>query len=97
MGISGPPSDPLRGRITEEHITQILNGQENEYQRAHESENSERRRTTWLTAWFGTLGVGTLIALTMFFGVREQYEIIAAIVTGVLGFAGGFGVGRMRR
>ena len=85
MGIFRPPTDPIRRRITSEHITQILENQEKSDQRYHSSENSDR----WLLAWFGTMGVLATIGLTLFFGIREQYDIIAAIVTGVLGFAGG--------
>ena len=93
MGISRPPSDPIRRRITSEHITQILENQERSGQRNHSSENSDR----WLFVWFGTLILAAAVGLIVFFGIRETYEVVTAIIGGLLGFAGGFGVGRMRR
>ena len=87
MGISGPPSDPARDRITSEHISQALNHRENESRRSH-----------WTVIWFGTLILLAAVGLIVFFGIRETYEVVTAIIGGLLGFAGGLGVGsRMRR
>ena len=87
MGISGPPSDPTRDRITSEHISQALNHREN-----------ESRRFYWTIIWFGTLILAAAVGLIVFFGIRETYEVVTAIIGGLLGFAGGIGVGsRIRR
>lgn len=87
MGIPGPPSDPTRDRITSEHISQVLNHRENESRRSH-----------WTIIWFGTLILAAAVGLIIFFGIRETYEVVTAIIGGLLGFAGGIGVGsRMRR
>ena len=87
MGISGPSTDPARDRITWEHISQALNHRENESRRSH-----------WTVIWFGTLILIAAVGLIVFFGIRETYEVVTAIIGGLLGFAGGIGVGsRMRR
>ena len=104
MSVVGPTSSPLISRFTPEHITQFLNSRENDSLRSHErSENDARRAHSagnserWLTAWFGTLILAAAVGLIVFFGIRETYEVVTAIIGGLLGFAGGFGVGRMRR
>ncbi len=93
VGISGPIQDPISERITSEHITQVLDNRENAALRAHKAGRSER----WLAAWFGTLILAAAVGLIVFFGIRETYEVVTAIIGGLLGFAGGFGVGRIRR
>ena len=104
MGFARPASNPLLSRFTSEHITQILNARENNSLRSHERGESEARRAhsagnseRWLAAWFGTLILAAAVGLIIFFGIRETYEVVTAIIGGLLGFAGGFGVGRMRR
>lgn len=93
MGVVGPAGNPLLRQFTSDHITLWLNNRENDARRAHSAGNSER----WLTAWFGTLILAAAVGLIVFFGIRETYEVVTAIIGGLLGFAGGFGVGRMRR
>ena len=104
MSVVGPTSSPLISRFTPEHITQFLNSRENDSLRSHErSENDARRAHSagnserWMAVWFGTLILGAAVGLIVFFGIRETYEVVTAIIGGLLGFAGGFGVGRMRR
>lgn len=104
LGVRAPASNPLGERITSEHITQALNNRENDSRRISENRENDARRAhsaanseRWLSAWFGTLILFAAIGLIVFFGIRETYEVVTAIIGGLLGFAGGFGVGRMRR
>ena len=93
MGVGGFTENPLSRLFTSEHITQSLNQRENDSRRAHSSANFER----WIAVWFGTAILAAAVGLIIFFGIRETYEVVTAIIGGLLGFAGGFGVGRMRR
>ena len=97
MGFAEPGRNSFVNRLTPAHISQMLEIRESDARRAHESEISERRHTTWLTVWFGTLILLAAVGLIVFFGIRETYEVVTAIIGGLLGFAGGFGVARMRR
>ena len=93
MGVAGPAGNPLLRRFTSDHITLWLNNRENDARRSHSAANFER----WMALWFGTLILATAVGLIVLFGIRETYEVVTAIIGGLLGFAGGFGVGRMRR
>ena len=93
MGVVGPTGNPLLRRITSDHITQWLNNRENADRRAHSAANFER----WILVWFGTIILVAAVGLIVLFGIRETYEVVTAIIGGLLGFAGGFGVGKMRR
>lgn len=93
MGFAEPDRNSFLNRLSPEHISQMLNIRENDARRAHSTGNSER----WLAAWFGTLILAAAVGLIVFFGIRETYEVVTAIIGGLLGFAGGFGVGKMRR
>ena len=90
---AGPMFNPIFRRITSEHLTKILDSTESENIRVHGSSASERK---YQFAYF-VLGLGAIVALLIFFAVREQYEILAAVVTGALGFGGGSGVGKLSR
>jgi len=43
------------------------------------------------------LGLAAVVALIVFFGVKEKYEIIVPIITGVLGLGSGIALGRSQR
>ena len=97
-GFARSTSNPLLNRFTSEHVTQLLNARENDSQRSHERRENESRRSHWTIIWFGTLVLFAAVSLIVFFGIRETYEVVTAIIGGLLGFAGGIGVGsRMRR
>ena len=98
MSVVGPTSSPLINRFTSEHITQFLNNRENDSLRSHERRENQSRRSHWTVIWFGTLILFAAVGLIVFFGMQETYEVVTAIIGGLLGFAGGIGVGsRLRR
>ena len=91
--VSVPRSNPLHQRITSEHIGQIIDKSERDSERAHTSEASERR---YRFLYF-LIGLVAAIALLVFFSVTNEREMLTNVLIALLGFAGGFGLGRARR
>ena len=91
-GFTGPVVNPALNRITSEHINKIIDYTEADSRRESESESSIRK---YAFAYFA-LELCALLALILFFGVREQWAVISSIITGILGFGGGFGLGISR-
>ena len=91
-GFTGPVVNPVLNRITSEHINKGIDYTEADSRRESESESSIRK---YVFAYFA-LGLGALLALILFFGVREQWAVIGSIITGILGFGGRFGLGISR-
>ena len=87
---TSPVLNPILRRVKSEHVTRIIDYTESENIRRHDADASERR---YQFAYF-LIGLAATTSLLVFFAVREQYDMLAAIITGVLGFGGGFGVGR---
>lgn len=104
MGI-GPMANPLHGKMTPEHITQVLElaakHDEREYN-LHKSEqdnDAQDRKSTRRYA-FAAFVVITILILVILVLFRDKPSILIPTLTGVIGlttgFAGGFGVGRWR-
>lgn len=91
--VSVPRSNPLHQRITSEHIGQIIDKSERDSERAHTSEASERR---YRFLYF-LIGLVAAIALLVFFSVTNEREMLTNVLIALLGFAGGFGLGRTTR
>ena len=87
---AGPVFNPVLRRITSEHITQVLDNSEAQSSRDAESERSNRR---YQFGYF-IVGIAALLFLLVFFTLREQYHLLAAVITGAMGFGSGFGVGK---
>ena len=87
---AGPVFNPVLRRITSEHITQVLNNSEAQSSRDAVSERSNRR---YQFGYF-IVGIAALLFLLVFFTIREQYHLLAAVITGAMGFGSGFGVGK---
>ena len=88
--VGGPVFNPVLRRITSEHITQIIHNSEAQSNRDAEADKANRR---YQFAYF-VLGLTALIFLLVFFTIREQYNVLAAVITGAMGFGSGFGVGK---
>ncbi len=87
----GPVVNPVLQRITSEHLTQMLGNAEAQSSRDAEAEKSNRR---YQFSYFIVTIVG-LLSLLVFFTLREQFDLLTAIITGVAGLGAGFGLGRM--
>jgi hypothetical protein len=91
-GVSGQLVNPIIDKVTSEHISKTIDNAEAENKRESEAGYSIRR----YTFLYFVVGLSAVLALIIFFGVREQWAVISSIVTGILGFGGGFGLGRSR-
>ena len=88
--VAGPIFNPIVHRVTSDHITQVINNTEAQSSRDAEAAKSNRR---YQFVYF-IVALAALLFLLVFFTVREQYELLAAVVTGAMGFGSGFGVGK---
>ena len=89
--VSGPAFNPVLSQIKPEHITQLITNTESQGNREAEAEKSNRR---YQFLYF-ILALAALLFLLVFFTIREQYDLLTAVVTGAMGFGGGFGIGRL--
>ena len=90
---AGPMMNPLLRKITPEHIDKIIDHTESDSKRDHDTTRSTRR---FAFAYF----VASLLALgflVWFLTSSEETSLLQTIVTGILGFGGGFGVGKLTR
>lgn len=83
---SGTMPNPIVEKIESGHITQILTN-------VYAANTSERRYTFAYVLLF----LVTIVGLSLFFAVREQYDIVIGIVSLAAGFSGGYGLGRYKR
>ncbi len=86
----GPVFNPVLRRITSGHITQLIANAEAQNNRDAASEKSNR---LYQFLYF-VLALAALLFLLIFFTLREQYSLLAAVVTGAMGFGSGFGIGK---
>lgn len=91
VGITG--FNPILRILTSEHILKILDNRDRSDERAHTSEASERR---YRFLYF-LIGLVAAIALLVFFSVTNEREMLTNVLIALLGFAGGFGLGRTTR
>ena len=91
VGITG--FNPILRTLTSEHLSKILDNRDRSDERAHTSEASERR---YRFLYF-LIGLIAAIALLVFFSVTNNREMLTNVLIALLGFAGGFGLGRTRR
>lgn len=87
---AAPVFNPVLQRITPEHITQLINNDENRSQREAESEKAGRR---YQFAYFAVTLIA-LLFLLVFFTLWERFDVLTAVITGIAGLGAGFGLGR---
>ena len=88
-----PVVNPIYEKFTSDHISTIIDNAENERIRESDADKS-RRRYQFIYYFTGLLAI---IGLAVFFTLNDNEELIAAIVTGALGFFGGLAAGRYNR
>lgn len=89
--LARPIVNPVLGRITSEHITQMISNVEARSNRDADAEKSNRR---YQFLYF-IVALAALLFLMTFFTIREQYHLLASVVTGAMGFGSGFGIGKL--
>ena len=86
----GPMPHPLTSKITEEHVTKIIDNVEKDDQRSFEERKGVRNTTLTIFILILVFIAGFLI----FFTLRGQTEILIPLLTAVVGAGGGYGIGR---
>jgi len=85
-----PQQNPLLRKITTEHISQIIQNANNEDIRDREERGKERNYNYKL---FVTAIIAILLISGLFIWAKET-EFLKYIIGAIIGFAGGFGVGK---
>ena len=88
-----PRINPVREQVTSEHISTALNNRERANEREH-IENTSIRRYQFLYFLIGLLAA---IALIVFFSLTDDRITLTTVIVTLVGFVGGFGVGRGTR
>jgi hypothetical protein len=90
--VSGPVH-PLAKKLTEGHITKIIDNIEKDEDRRFQEGRDVRKMG--LTIFFAILIV--LASLMVFFTVMNRTDILIPLVSALVGFGGGYGIGRSRQ
>ena len=91
-GYSGPMQNPLARKLNEGHITKIIDNTEKEDQRLFQNAREERK--VGLTVFFGILI--PVVGLLVFFTLSNKIEVLIPMLSALVGFGGGYGIGRTR-
>lgn len=91
--IIAPAVNPIAEKINADHIFTMLANAENKRIREDEADKSRR---LYQFAYF-LIGLLAIIGLVVFFTLTDNRDLIAAIITGALGFLGGLAAGRYTR
>ena len=89
--VAAPIFNPVLQRVTSDHLTQIINNVDTQSDREAEAEKSNRRYQ--FAYFFVTIVV--ILGLLVFFAIREQYNVLIPVVTGITGLGSGFGIGKL--
>lgn len=104
MGV-GPMANPLHQKMTESHITQVLDlaskHDEREFQLVTQNQTNEANQNTssrrYLFAVFAIVAILIVIVLFLF---KDKPDVLIPLLTGlgglVSGFAGGFGLAKSK-
>lgn len=90
MKISGPMPNPLMKKITTEHITKIIDSGDKESERDYQREKEERSYNLIIFI----IVILTILLLTGFLVFMKEKDLLMNLIVALLGFAGGFGVGK---
>jgi len=83
--------NPIANKITQEHITKIIDYSNDEDKRDREERKGER--------WHNYLVMVTALVFTfcLILIFKDNSQILIPLITGILAFAGGFGIGKYYR
>lgn len=88
-----PRINPVREQVTSEHISTALNNRE----RANEREHNEKTSIRRYQFLYFLIGLLAAIALIVFFSLTGDRITLTTVIVTLVGFVGGFGVGRGTR
>ena len=91
--IGGERFNPLFRRLSPEHISAMLESSERNAEREHSSQASARR---YQFLYF-LIGLLAAVGLIVFFSLTDDKVTLTTVIVAILGFVGGFGVGRTTR
>jgi len=92
-GYMGPPQHPLAKKLTEDHVTKIIDNIEKDDERGFQNSREERRMS--LTIFFGVLIPVT--GLIVFFALLNKTEILVPLISAIVAFGGGYGFGKSKK
>ena len=92
-GYVGPPPHPFAKKITEDHITKIIDYSEKDDERQFQNSKDERKMS--LTIFFGVLV--PITGLIIFFALLNKIEILVPLISAIVAFGGGYGFGKSRK
>jgi len=92
-GYVGPVPHPFARKLTEHHITKIIDNVEKGDAREFDDRKEDRKMT--LTLFFAILI--PVIGLIVFFTLTNRPEMMVPILSGLVGFGGGYGFGKSRK
>ncbi|MDY0055121.1 MAG: hypothetical protein RBS46_02380 [Methyloversatilis sp.] len=104
MGV-GPMANPLHQKMTESHITQVLDlaskHDEREFQLLTQNQTNEARDNTSSRRYlFAVFAVVSIIIVIVLFLFKDKPDVLIPLLTGlgglVGGFAGGFGLAKSK-
>jgi hypothetical protein len=90
---SGQFPNPLFQKFTSEHVTSLLHNSDEADKRDREERKSVRRYDLLILV-LALLFVGFLV---VFLVNANQFELLKYLASAILGFAGGFGVGKYQK
>ena len=90
--VAGAAANPALRQLSPEHLDKMLDLQEAESKRRHQSDASAKR----FQAFYFAFGIAVLTGLVVLFAVREQVEMVIPLVAAA-GFLGWLGLGRRSR
>lgn len=90
MSISGPVPNPLIGKITPEHIEKLIVNDDKENERDFQDSREERSHNFKIFI----VAIIAVLLLTGFLTIMKERDILLNVIMAILGFAGGFGVGK---
>ena len=96
-GYMGPPPHPFAKKLTEEHITKIIDNVDRDDQREFDAGRDIRKMA--LIIFFAILI--SVTGLIVFFTLFKKSEIIIPLITAIVvfggGFGGGYGIGKSKK
>jgi hypothetical protein len=90
---SGQFPNPLLQKVTSEHISDVIKNADETDKRDRTERGSERKHNIIILS----IALFCTLFLVVFLVIYNQLELLKYFISAILGFAGGFGVGKYRK